>query len=61
MARPLRILVGDGWYHVVARGNSRNRLFRDDPDPQRFPALVSELLDRFGVEIHACTFALCID
>ena len=44
MARPLRILVADGWNHVFARGNHRNRLFLDDQDPQRFPALVSELL-----------------
>jgi len=53
MARPLRILLAGGWYHVVARGNNRNRLFRDDQDHQRFLALVSELPERFGVEIHA--------
>ena len=54
MARPLRFLVADGWYHVVARGNSRNGLFRDDQDPQRFLALVSELPERLGVKIQAC-------
>ena len=27
MARPLRILIPDGWYHVMSRGNRRASLF----------------------------------
>jgi hypothetical protein len=27
MARPLRILLAGGWYHVVSRGNRREALF----------------------------------
>src|SRR6185436_10932209 len=53
MARPLRILIAGGWYHVTARGNERREIFRSDRDRQRFLALVSELPDRYGVGIHA--------
>ena len=45
--------MAGGWYHVTARGNNRTALFRDDPDRQRFMALVSELPERFSVQIHA--------
>jgi REP element-mobilizing transposase RayT len=34
MARPLRIEVAGGWYHVTARGNERRHIFRDDRDRQ---------------------------
>lgn len=53
MARPLRILVEGGWYHVTARGNRREALFFDDTDRRRFLGLVAELPERFGVELHA--------
>jgi hypothetical protein len=32
MARPLRIEVAGGWYHVTGRGNERRALFRDEQD-----------------------------
>ncbi len=53
MARPLRIHVSDGWYHVVSRGSGGLAIYRDDDDRRRFLGLVSELPERFGVEIHA--------
>ena len=43
MARPLRILIPDGWYHVMSRGNRRASLFLEDTDRRRFLGLVSEL------------------
>jgi REP element-mobilizing transposase RayT len=53
MARALRIHVADGWYHVVSRGSGGRAIYRDDDDRRRFLDLVSELPERFGVEIHA--------
>jgi putative transposase len=53
MARPLRILVEGGWYHVTARGNRRQTLFFDDTDRRRFLGMVEELPERFGLEVHA--------
>jgi REP element-mobilizing transposase RayT len=53
MARPLRIDVPGGWYHVTARGNERRAIFLDDRDRERFVGLVAELPVRFGVRVHA--------
>jgi len=53
MARPLRILIPDGWYHVLSRGNRRASLFWEDTDRRRFLGLVSELPERFHLEVHA--------
>jgi putative transposase len=36
MARPLRLLVKQGWYHVTARGNRRQTVFCDHTDRRRF-------------------------
>jgi len=52
MARPLRIHVEDGGYHVMSRGNGGETLFRRDDDRRVFPGLVSELPERFGAEMH---------
>lgn len=53
MARPLRLLVTGGWYHIVNRGNRRERIFLDDVDRRRFLGLVAELPERFRIEVHA--------
>jgi REP element-mobilizing transposase RayT len=53
MARPLRLHVPDGWYHVMSRGNGGEDLFRVERDRRRFLGLVAELPERFGTEIHA--------
>jgi putative transposase len=53
MARPLRVDVPGGWYHVTARGNERKSIFRDDEDRRRFLDRVAELVERFGVVVHA--------
>lgn len=53
MARPLRILLAGGWYHVTSRGNRREAIYRTDTDRRRFLGLVAELPERFGVEVHA--------
>ena len=52
MARPLRILVKCGWYHVSARKNRCQALFFNDTDRRRFLGMVAELPKRFGLEMH---------
>ncbi|HUJ11360.1 MAG TPA: transposase [Verrucomicrobiae bacterium] len=53
MARPIRIEVAGGWYHVTARGNERRRIFADDKDRLRFVELLAEWVERFGLRLHA--------
>jgi hypothetical protein len=53
MARPLRVDVPGGRYHVTARGNERKAVFRDDKDRRRFVERLEELVDRFEVAVHA--------
>jgi REP element-mobilizing transposase RayT len=53
MARPLRLLVAGGWYHVTSRGNRRQTLFHTDRDHRRFLGMVEQLPERFGLEVHA--------
>ena len=43
MARPLRHLVEDGWYHVFGRGWERRRIFRDERDREHFLELLCGL------------------
>jgi REP element-mobilizing transposase RayT len=53
MARPFRIDVPGGGYHVTARGNERRAIFLDHRDRERFVGLLAELPGRFGVRAHA--------
>jgi putative transposase len=53
MARPIRIEVAGGWYHVTARGNERRRIFADERDRVRFVELLAEQTQRFGLRLHA--------
>jgi len=53
MARPLRMNLANSWNHVMSRGNGGEILFRDDTDRRRFLGLLSELPERFSVQIHA--------
>ncbi len=53
MARPLRIDVEGGWYHITARGNERRAIFRSEGDRQRFLELLGDLPARFGIKVHA--------
>ena len=52
MARPLRVDVPGGWYHVTARGNERKAVFRDDEDRRRFLERLEEFAERFEVVVH---------
>ena len=64
MARPLRIDVQDGWYHVMSRGTDRREIFTGDaPSAQKaggtsrdcghFLELLEEMVERYGVKVHA--------
>ena len=46
MARPLRINVEDGVYHVMARGQRRRDIVRDDTDRYRWVSLLGEVTTR---------------
>ena len=48
MARPLRIELADGVYHVVARGNERKLIYRDEADRETFLATLDQTRSRFG-------------
>jgi len=53
MARPLRINIPGGIYHVIARGNDREQIVRDDIDRQRFLQVLARVVDRFSWLCHA--------
>lgn len=53
MARPLRIDIEDGIYHVVTRGIDRNAIFRVDADRNHFIDLMAEAHQRFRLRFIA--------
>lgn len=53
MARPLRINVAGGWYHITARGHNREQIYSDRKDYTHFMELLGEMRDRFRVHVHA--------
>jgi putative transposase len=48
VARPLRLEVAEGVYHVIARGNERKAIYRDDADRLRFLEVLRATLERFA-------------
>ena len=52
MARPLRIEYNGALYHITARGNERNPIYREEGDYQKFLDLLSELPQRYDIFIH---------
>ena len=54
MARPLRIVIEDGRYHLMNRGIERRSIFRSAADSRRFLQLLVQLPNRFGLLIHCC-------
>ena len=53
MPRTARKTSESGYYHVMARGVSRQLIFEDDADRRAFLALLSELCDERGVRLLA--------
>lgn len=56
MARPLRIEFADAIYHVMARGNARQRISEDDRDRQRLRDGLAQTVQRCGWELLAFVF-----
>jgi REP element-mobilizing transposase RayT len=55
MARPLRIDIEDGFYHVTSRGWERCKVVRDDRDRQRWLELLERVATRCGWRVFAWT------
>src|SRR5438477_921543 len=53
MARGIRIQYPGAFYHVMARGNRRERIFRDDEDRRFFCGTLGEACERTGWNVHA--------
>jgi len=53
MARPLRIEFAGALYHVTARGNAREDIYRDDEDRQQFLMLLQNTVNRHDWYCHA--------
>jgi REP-associated tyrosine transposase len=52
MARPLRLVYPGAFYHVFARGNDRQTVFRDGDDCELFFAVIDHTVDRYGWLCH---------
>jgi putative transposase len=55
MARPLRIELENGLYHVTGRGNERKTIFRTTTDYQKFKDYLRQAQDKYGLLLHAYT------
>ena len=53
MARGIRVEYPGAFYHVMARGNRRERIFRDDGDRRFFCQTLGEACERTGWRVHA--------
>lgn len=53
MARGIRVEYAGAFYHVMARGNRRERIFRDESDRRFFCQTLGEACERAGWRVHA--------
>jgi len=53
MARPLRLELAGGLYHVTSRGNARSEIYLDDEDRLNWLALFNDVCSRFNWVCHA--------
>jgi REP element-mobilizing transposase RayT len=53
MARPLRLPFPGGIYHVTARGNDRQTIFKGDSDCSLFLIVLATVVARYRVRCHA--------
>jgi putative transposase len=53
MARAARVNVAGGWYHVMNRGLDGMTVFEELREHEHFLELVGEMVERYGVEVHA--------
>ena len=53
MARPLRIAFPGALYHLISRGNNRERVYLGDDDCELFFDVLGHVVDRFGWLCHS--------
>jgi REP element-mobilizing transposase RayT len=53
MARSVRFEFAGAYYHVMARGNQRKAIYKDDDDRRFFLACLSECCEKTGWRVHA--------
>ncbi len=53
MARPLRVELAGGLYHVMSRGNERRPIVRDDADRQRRLDWLQRTVETYNWRLHA--------
>ena len=53
MARPLRIELAGGLFHVTSRGDRREDIYRDDEDRGTWLGVLGEVCERFNWRVHA--------
>lgn len=53
MARGIRVEYAGAFYHVMARGNRRERIFREEADRGFFCQTLGEACARTGWKVHA--------
>ncbi|NLX95258.1 MAG: hypothetical protein GXY83_03685 [Rhodopirellula sp.] len=53
MARPPRLEIAGGLYHVMSRGNARRRIFSSDKDRSRFLQQLQDNLRNYHVVLYA--------
>ena len=56
VGRPLRLQGRGAIHHVIARGNERKAVFRDDRDRQEY----LNRLDRYRARFHFSLYAYCL-
>ena len=53
MARPLRIELAGGLYHITSRGDRREDIYRDDEDRREWLGVFGSVCERFNWRCHA--------
>jgi hypothetical protein len=52
LARRPRVHFPGALYHVISRGNQRQKIYKDDLDYQRFETLLGEVLKRHSLTLY---------
>jgi len=52
MARPLRLELAGGLYHVTSRGDRREDIYVDDEDREEWLSLLGRVCNRFNWRCH---------
>jgi len=53
MARPLRLQIEDTLYHVICRGNHRQKVFFQESDYERYLGNLEKAKERYGFYLYA--------